>query len=71
MSELKQLLIDLGKDADLKDEYVKNPKTVMERYKCTAEEVKAMIEKDVESLKRMSGLDKLKANHGVKAYDYD
>lgn len=71
MSELKQLLIDLGKDADLKDEYVNDPKAVMERYGCDAEEVKAMLGKDVESLKRLSGLDNLKANHGVHAYDYE
>ncbi|MEX0914847.1 MAG: hypothetical protein WD397_12315 [Wenzhouxiangellaceae bacterium] len=71
MSGLKQLLIDLGKDADLKDEYVKDPKSVMQRYGCTAGEVKAMLDKDVGTLKRMSGLDTLKANHGVQAYDYD
>lgn len=71
MSALKQLLIDLGKDADLMEKYVDEPRAVMAGYGCTEAEIEAMLEKDVESLKRLTGLDNLKANHTVKAYDYD
>lgn len=71
MSGLRQLLIDLGKDGDLMDQYDRDPNTVMDRYECSAEEKKAMIDKDVDTLKQLSGLSNLKSNSGVHAYDYD
>lgn len=69
MSGLKQLLIDLGKDAKLQDEYQKGPEKIMRRYECTDEEVKAMLAKDVDGLKRLSGLENLQSNHTIKSYD--
>lgn len=69
MSRLTQLLTDLGKDANLHDAYVSDPSKVMRRYGLSDEEVKAMLDKDVDKLKRLSGLDNLKSNGTVEAYD--
>lgn len=69
MSKLSQLLRDLGKDSDLHDAYVDNPKDVMSRYQLTDEETQAMLDKDVEKLKKLSGIEKLKSNSIVDAYD--
>ena len=71
MSGLKKLLIDLGKDAALAEAYEQNPKQVMGRYKLGDEEMDAMLKKDVETLKRLSGLNTLKSNGHVQAPDYD
>lgn len=71
MAGLKQLLIDLGKDADLAEDYEKDPEAVMKRYGLEPDEIKAMLDKDLEALARLSGLTKLKANGNVQAYDYD
>lgn len=70
MSGLKQLLTDLGQDARLQEEYESAPEKTMQRYKLSDEEIKAMLDKDVETLKRLSGLEKLKSNGNVQAYDY-
>lgn len=70
MSGLKQLLIDLAQDAELQEEYESAPEKTMQRYELSDEEIKAMLAKDVEALKRLSGLDKLKSNGHVQAYDY-
>lgn len=69
MSKLADLLIDLGKDANLQDEYENDPKGVMVRYGLTEEEMQAMLDKDLEKLKKLSGLEKLKSNGNVRAYD--
>jgi hypothetical protein len=69
MSKLADLLVDLGKNADLQDEYARDPKAVMSRYGLADEEMKAMLDKDVDKLKKLSGLDSLKANGNVQAYD--
>lgn len=69
MSRITQLLKDLGKDTNLHDAYVSDPSEVMRRYGLSDEEVKAMLDKDVDKLKRLSGLDNLKSNGTVEAYD--
>ncbi|MFU8833223.1 MAG: hypothetical protein ACNA7J_13860 [Wenzhouxiangella sp.] len=69
MQGLKQLLIDLGRDGDIKDQYARDPSAIMDRYGCTAEEKKAMLDKDVETLKQLSGLSNLKSNSRIHAYD--
>lgn len=69
MSTLADLLVDLGKNADLKDEYENSPKEVMARYGLTDEEMQAMLEKDLDKIKKLSGLDSLKSNGNVHAYD--
>lgn len=69
MSGLRQLLVDLGKSATVHDEYVANPEAVMARYKLSEKEVDAMLAKDLEEVKRLSGMDNLKTNSTVSAYD--
>lgn len=70
MSGLRQLLIDLGQDAQLQQRYEENPEGVMKEYGLNAEEIQAMRDKDVEKLKELSGLDSLKSNGIVQAHDY-
>lgn len=70
MTGLKQLLIDLARDAELRDRYQGAPEKTMKQYELSDEEIKAMLAKDVEALKRLSGLDKLKSNGNVQAHDY-
>lgn len=69
MSKLKELLIDLGSDASLQDEYEKDPTGVMGRYGLTEEETQAMLDKDLDRLKQLSGLDTLKSNGNIHPYD--
>jgi hypothetical protein len=69
MSELRQLLVDLGKSASIHDEYVADPKGVMARYKLSQKEVEAMLAKDLDEVKRLSGMDNLKSNSTISAYD--
>jgi hypothetical protein len=69
MSKLRQLLVDLGKDASVHDAYVADPKKVMADYGLTAEEVDAMLSKDLDAVKRLSGMDNLKTNSTVSAHE--
>lgn len=69
MSELRQLLVDLGKSASVHDEYVADPEAVMMRYKLSRKEIEAMLAKDIEEVKRLSGMDNLKSNSTIAAYD--
>lgn len=69
MSKLADLLVDLGRNADLKDAYESDPKEVMARYGLSDEEMRAMLDKDLDKLKKLSGLDSLKSNGNVHAYD--
>lgn len=69
MSRLRELLVDLGRDATLHDAYVADPAAVMSRYALTAEETAAMLAKDLDAVKRLSGMDNLKTNSTIRAYD--
>lgn len=70
MTGIKQLLIDLAEDARLADEYEQDPKSVMKRYELNDEETRAMLDKDLKAIRKLSGLSKLKSNGNVQAYDY-
>ncbi|MDT8449576.1 MAG: hypothetical protein RQ847_05315 [Wenzhouxiangellaceae bacterium] len=70
MAGIRDLLIDLGKDAELAAEYARNPRAVMARYGCSSDDVQAMLDKDVDKLKQASGLSELESNGIIKAYDY-
>lgn len=67
MSELTRLLKQLGEDSKLHDEYVADPKRVMKERGLKEEEIQAMLEKDVDKLRKLSGLNELKSNSTVKA----
>ncbi len=69
MSRLTELLKELGKHADVYESYNKDPNSVMDKYGCTDEEKKAMLAKDVETLKRITGMDNLVRNQSVSAYE--
>ncbi len=69
MSRLPELLRELGKHADVYEAYIKDPHAVMDRYDCTDEEKKAMLAKDIEAVKRLSGMDNLVSNHSIKAHE--
>ena len=70
MSGLRQLLIDLAEDAELQQAYENEPRETMSRHQLSEEEIKAMLDKDLKALKRLSGLDDLKSNGHVQAHDY-
>jgi hypothetical protein len=69
MSRLRELLVNLGKDAALHDAYVADPNAVMAEYELSAEEMAAMLAKDLDAVKQLSGMDNLKTNSSIKAYD--
>ncbi len=69
MSRLAELLKELGQKADVYKAYVDNPEAVMKDYGLNKDEVRAMLDQDVETLKRMSGLENLKTNSSVSAHD--
>lgn len=69
MSRLTELLKELGKHADTYEAYLKDPHAVMDQYGCTEEEKKAMLAQDVETLKRLTGLENLKTNSSVSAHE--
>lgn len=68
MSKLTELLHALGKEPELHDEYIANPEGVLDRYGLSEVEKQAMIDRNVEKLKELSGLDNLKSNSTVKSY---
>jgi len=69
MSDLTKLLQDLGQDAELCEAYIEDPERVMERYRLADEEKQAMRDKDVEKLKKLTGLENIKANGTIQCHD--
>src|SRR5690606_25388251 len=70
-SRLLELMRKLGSDAALAAEYEKNPEAVLQRAGLSAEERKAMLEKDYEAIKRLTGLadGKFATNHLIRTYE--
>lgn len=68
MSRLRQLLVDLGTNPTLHDEYVATPEAVTRRYDLTHAETAAMLSKDLDAVKKLSGMDNLQTNSTIKAY---
>lgn len=56
MEELQRLLKDLGSDAELAAEYERDPEGVMKSRGLSAEAIDAMKRKDVDAVRRLSGL---------------
>ncbi|RFF27062.1 MULTISPECIES: hypothetical protein [unclassified Wenzhouxiangella] len=70
METLKQLLKDLGSDAKLAAEYEKDPDGVMEKRDLSDEAREAMKRKDLDAVRRLSGLDEVHlTNSTVNAHD--
>ncbi|EGJ11796.1 MULTISPECIES: hypothetical protein [Rubrivivax] len=71
MSKLLDLMRKLGSDAALNSEYEKDPQAVIRRFGLSAEEGAALLAKDYEAIKRLTGLKdgQYTINHTVRAYD--
>lgn len=71
MSKLLDFMLELGRDAALADEYQRAPDAVMLRAGLSDEERRAMLDRDYEAIKRLSGLvdGQFATNHTVFAYD--
>lgn len=71
MSDLLTLMKQLGSDAGLAQEYEKNPTAVIDRYKLTAEERKALLAADIDALLKLTGLKSAlyATNTTVSVYD--
>jgi len=71
MSKLLDLMRKLGSDAALKSEYESDPKAVISRFGLSAEEGAALLSKDYEAIKRLTGLQdgQFATNHIIRAYD--
>ncbi|HRQ63325.1 MAG TPA: hypothetical protein PKZ76_00425 [Xanthomonadaceae bacterium] len=68
---LLRLMRMLGSDAGLAEEYGKDPKAVIERFGLSTDERDAMLNKDYEAIKRLTGLKdgQFAANSTIRAYD--
>lgn len=71
MSKLLELMRRLGADAALAEEYGNNPDLVLRRAGLSDEERRAMIEKDYDAIKKLTGLadGKFATNHVIRAYN--
>lgn len=71
MSKLLDLMRKLGSDAALNSEYEKDPQAVITRWGLSAEERSALLAKDYDAIKRLTGLKdgQFATNHTVRAYD--
>lgn len=71
MSKLLDLMKKLGSDAALSAEYLKDPEGVMQRAGLSDEERKAMLDKDYEAIKRLTGLKdgQFATNHSIRCYE--
>lgn len=71
MSKLLDLMRRLGSDAALAAEYAEDPEGVMQRMGLSDEERAAMLDKDYEAIKRLTGLEdgQFSTNHSVVAYE--
>jgi len=70
MDALKQLLKELGSDAKLAAEYEKDPGGVMKTRGLSDEARDAMERKDVDAVRRMTGLGEVHlSNSTVKSHD--
>lgn len=71
MSNLLRLMKQLGADAALSSEYHNDPAAVIKRFGLSDEERDALLKKDYESIKRLTGLKdgQFATNSTVSAYD--
>ena len=71
MSNLLELMRELGRNAALAEEYKANPDVVMRNASLSDEEARALREKDYDAIKRLTGLSdgQFATNQVVLAYD--
>lgn len=70
MSRLVEFLENMGRDADLTAEFENDPEAVMSRFGLSDEEKEAVRNKDVDSVKRLSGLHNIRlTNSNISTYE--
>lgn len=71
MSKLLELMRTLGRDAALAAEYEKDPVGVVQRAGLSDEEQRAMLDKDYDAIKRLTGLKdgQFATNHSIRCYE--
>lgn len=70
MAKLNDLLIDLGRDADLAAAYEKNPNSVLSDYELTETERQALLAGDLDAVQKASDLKALSlTNTTIKSHD--
>jgi len=71
MAKLLDLMRKLGSDAALNSEYERSPDAVIRRWGLSADERCALLAKDYDAIKRLTGLEdgQFATNHTVRAYD--
>jgi len=71
MSNLLHLMRQIGADAAVNLEYIQNPRSVISRFDLSDEERDALLNKDYEAIKRLTGLKdgQFATNTTVRAYD--
>lgn len=70
MDALKRLLKDLGGDANLVEEYERDPDSVMKERSLPDEAREAMKRKDLDAVRRLSGLGEVHlTNSSIKSHD--
>ncbi|MDX1625339.1 MAG: hypothetical protein R3323_02390 [Wenzhouxiangellaceae bacterium] len=69
MEQLKGLLLDLGRDAELAARFEEDPDAVLDEYGIPAHATEAVKRGDVDALKALTGLADLHlTNSTIKAY---
>ncbi len=71
MSKLVELMRELGRNAALARDYEADAEAVMRNAGLSAEECRALREKDYDAIKRLTGLvdGQFAVNHIIRAYD--
>lgn len=70
MSKFVELLENLGRDAELAAAYEKDPQSVLDQYDLTEEERKAMLDRDVDAVRKLSGLASVRmTNSTIKTHE--
>ena len=71
MSNLLRLMRQLGADAALNLDYKQDPKSVISRFGLAVDERDALLNKDYDTIKRLTGLKdgQFATNTTIRAYD--
>lgn len=71
MSQLKTLLLDLGRSRNLQAKYEEDPVRIMTDYGLSSEEIEAMTLKDCETIKKLANVDTLLTNGNIRIPHYE
>lgn len=71
MAGLRELLQQIGENADLEEELRNHPEAVMERYGLSEAEKQALRDRDEARLRELSGIRDFRLSNGKPIKDYD